>query len=1003
MLWSFSLSGQDWVNPQLFSGFEYRSVGPTRGGRATTVTGHPAQPSTFYQGATGGGVWKTTDYGQTWKNVSDGFFATPSIGAIRMAPSNPEIVYVGTGSDGIRSNVISGKGVYKSTDGGKKWSFLGLEKTGQIGAVEIHPTNPDVAFVAAIGNAFAANPERGIYRTQDGGKSWEKVLYLSDTTGFADLEFHPTQAQVIYAAAWRGQRLPWTIISGGKEGGIYKSTDGGDSWQLVSKGLPGNLIGKIDLAVTPAAPNRVYALVEAPEGEGGLYRSEDAGETWTLQSTNEGLLDRPFYYCNVDVDPQNSDIVYVNATSFWRSTDGGVKWQRLSTPHGDNHDIWINPNDSNLWVQCNDGGAAVTRDGGKTWSTQENQPTAELYQVEVDDQFPYWLYAGQQDNSTIAVPSLPPFDAVAGPNSFWMAVGGCETGPAVPKPGDPFIVYSNCKGRFGLFDKRTGQERQYYVGAANIYGHKPEELTYRFQRVAPISVSPHNPNVVYHGSQYVHRTTDGGITWQRISPDLTAFEPDKQVISGSPITRDVTGEEYYSTLYEINESPKQAGVIWAGANDGPIHVTRDNGKNWQNVTPSGLAPGGRVDCIDPSPHKAGKAYAAILRYQLDDWRPYIYRTTDFGKTWKLITQGIPADYPVRVVREDPHQEGLLYAGTEYGLFISFDDGEHWHSFQQNLPVTPVTDLKIKNKDLVISTMGRGFWILDNISAIYEMGKEVAAKRQHLFQPADQYRLRHRGNREDSPSYPNPQATIDYYLAAPLTGEITLEILDSQNKLVRSFTSARPPKPGENAPEQPSMATGFSTPGFSADLKKTAGFHRFGWDMRYESPRAGGGGFSRGGVLAAPGTYTVRMTMGGETAARQFRLLPDPRLAATGVTAADIQAQVGLSLQVAELERRARELDAAAQATAKNKMGRTPEQQERLEKVLSGLNTADGRYMTPMLLDQISYLRSMLDQADQRPGKDALDRYQELKKWYNQIVETSKGVKLSSDAAIEPLR
>ncbi|NJN42502.1 MAG: hypothetical protein HC811_10040 [Flammeovirgaceae bacterium] len=550
----------------LFNAFQYRNVGPTRGGRATAVAGIADQPGTFYMGATGGGVWKTEDYGINWKNVSDGFFNTPSIGAIRVVQSNPDIVYVGTGSDGIRSNVIIGKGVYKSLSAGKTWKNIGLEKVGQIGAVEIHPTSPNIVFVAAQGQPFQNNPERGVYRSNDGGANWKLVLFHSDSVGAVDVEFAPGNPNIVYASMWRNERKPWTIISGAnKIGGVYKSTDGGDTWKKMTQGLPQGLIGKIDLAVSAADANRLYALVEAPKGEGGLYRSDDQGNSFKLMSTKKELTARPFYYLNVDANPLNADVVFVNEEAFMKSTDGGKTWKNISTPHGDNHDMWMNPKDTSLYIQSNDGGANITTNGGKSWSTQYNQPTAELYQVAVDDQHPYWLYAGQQDNnSTIAVPSLPPYDLGSGTTSFLIATGGCETGPAIPKPGNHNIVYSDCKGRFGVYDKRTGQERQYYVGATNIYGHNPKDLTYRFQRVAPIHVSPHNPDVVYHGSQFLHKTTNDGVTWETISPDLTAFEADKQVISGSPITRDITGEEYYSTIYDINESPVKAGVIWGG-------------------------------------------------------------------------------------------------------------------------------------------------------------------------------------------------------------------------------------------------------------------------------------------------------------------------------------------------------------------------------------------------------------------------------------------------------
>lgn len=974
-----------------FSGLEFRNIGPNRGGRVTAVAGHPDQPGHFFMGATGGGVWKSLDYGQNWENVSDGFFASPSIGAIRVAPSNAKVVYVGTGSDGIRSNVIVGKGVYKSMDSGKTWKHLGLEQTGHIGAVEVHPSNPDIAFVAAIGNAFAPNSERGVYKTTDGGGSWNKVLFLNDTVGFADLEFHPTNPNVVYAAAWHVDRKPWTIISGGTEGGIYKSEDMGKTWRKVSQGLPKVVIGKIDLAVSPAAPNRVFALVEALPGEGGLYRSEDFGESWTLVSTKKELLDRPFYYCNVDVNPLNPDVLFVSSTDFWRSNDGGKNWFSVSVPHGDNHEIWINPRDTSEWIQCNDGGANITRDGGKNWSTQENQSTAELYQVEVDDQFPYWLYAGQQDNTTIAIPSLPPYDAPAGTKSFWMAVGGCETGPAVPKPGNHHIVYSNCKGCFGVYDKRTGQERQYFIGASNIYGHNPKDLKYRFQRVTPIHVSPHNPNVVYYGSQYLHKTTDDGVNWQVISPDLTAFEPDKQVISGSPITRDVTGEEFYSTIYDINESRVQPGLIWVGANDGPVHITRDGGKKWINVSPKDMPKGGRVDCVEPSPHLASKGYFATLLYQLGDPKPYIYKTTNFGQSWTLLTSGnngIPADYPVRVVREDPVRAGLLYAGTEYGLFVSFDDGASWVSFQQNLPITPITDIKVVEGDLVLSTMGRGFWILDNLSALRQVSTAIAAKPVHLFKPANQYRLRYAAS-NTTPEYPAPRVLIDYYVGASVEGAVKLEILNAQKKAIRVFTSERPSKEGPVGASAPVMATGFVEAGYSDNLKKTAGLHRFSWDMRHlgswdsSRPRS-----SRGAPMAAPGTYYVQLTINGETQTQPFQLLMDPRQKASGMTERDLIDQEVLGLQVVELESSAKQL--SDQIEQKRK-GMAVGSAERMpyDKLQEQLITASGRYMTPVLLGQISYLRGVIDQADQKPGRDAVQRYAELKTWYNKVAESWK--------------
>ncbi len=581
------------VHPAFFEGLDFRSVGPSRGGRVTTVAGHQNHPSTFYMGATGGGVWKTHDYGQTWRPCSDQAFETASIGAIRVAPAADSVVYVGTGSDGLRSNVIVGRGFYKSTDGCQTWEAMGLRDMGQLTSVEVHPTNPDLVYVAALGNPFKPTNERGVYRSQDGGQSWDRLFFVSDSTGAVDLELNPADPNEIYVAMWRAERKPWTIISGDtEESGIYKTTDGGATWRKLTTGLPTDLVGKIDLAVSPDNPDRIYALVEAPDAEEGLYRSDDRGETFTFVNDNGALMTRPFYYTNVDADPTDADVVYVNNLGFWKSVNGGEDFRRISTPHGDNHDMWINPDDPQVMIQSNDGGANVSRDGGATWSTQMNQNTAELYQVNVDDRFPYWLYAGQQDNSTIMVPSLPPAESgISGPDGWWKAVGGCETGPAVPQPGNPDVVFSNCKGRFGRYNHQTGQEQQYYVGAQNLYGRNPAELIYRFQRVAPIEVSPHDPNTVYHTSQFVHKTTDGGRTWTTISPDLTAQPEGTQMVSGSPITRDVTGEEHYSTIYEIRESPLEPGLLWVGSNDGPVHVSRDGGANWADVTPADLVTG----------------------------------------------------------------------------------------------------------------------------------------------------------------------------------------------------------------------------------------------------------------------------------------------------------------------------------------------------------------------------------------------------------------------------
>jgi photosystem II stability/assembly factor-like uncharacterized protein len=985
---AFAAQGQD--VQQIINSYDFRNVGPLRGGRVTAVMGVEQRPSTFFMGATGGGVWKTEDYGMSWDNVSDGYFSTPSIGAIAVYQPQPDIMYVGTGSDGLRSNVITGRGVYKSEDAGKTWDFIGLEKTGQIGAVEIHPDDPNTVYVAAIGQAFGNNEERGLYKTTDGGQNWEKIFYHSDSIGVVDIEFAPDDPNTIYAGLWRGERKPWTIISGSTEGGVYKSTDAGKTWNKLTNGLPTNLIGKVDFAVSPANPDVVYANIEASDQQGGLYRSNDRGASWEFVSDNPNLTNRPFYYTNIYANPKNENTVYNNSLRFLVSTNGGKNWKSMSTPHGDNHDIWVNPNDTSIWIQSNDGGANVTLNNGRSWSTQFNQPTAELYQVEVDDQFPYYLYAGQQDNySTVAVPSEPPVSVQAGSNSYILNTGGCETGPAVPKPGNPNIVYSNCKGRFGVYDKRTGQELQYYVGATNIYGHNPKDLKFRFQRVAPIHVSPHNPDMVYHTSQYVHRTMDDGKTWEIISPDLTAFEDDKQVVPGAPITRDVTGEEYYSTIYAIRESSIAQGLIWVGANDGPVHVTRDGGENWTNVTPD-MPVGGRVDAVEPSPHNPAKAYVSILRYQLNDYSPYIYKTEDYGETWKLLTtgdNGIPSDAPTRVMREDPEKEGVLYAGTEFGLYVSFNDGESWTKFEQ-FPVTPVTDIKVHQGDLAISTMGRGFWILDDLTSLRGIN-EIGDQQAVLYKPENGLRTRMRASSEkNGPEYSQMGVRFDYYLADQQ--DVQIEIYDENGQMVRNYISGRP-DPQVNTERD--MSTEFSNVPASGGLPNKEGMNRFVWNMRHRSGwNANERRAYRGnGPMVKTGTYKAKLLVGDQVLEQEFEVLLDPRV--TLVTDEDVAAQEALALEIRDFQDQVnmliaevqKERDALKNSLEQEKVSkRVQRKKDALDNVYYQLVTPPGTYMQPMLQAQTGYLGSMIGRADQRPGKDAYDRFEELKNRFEEI-------------------
>ncbi len=971
---------------QDLSSFKFRQLGPYRGGRVTAVAGTIAEPGTFYLGATGGGLWKTIDYGTTWLNVSDGFFETPSIGAIAVAQNDPNIVYVGTGSDGLRSNVIEGKGMYKSIDGGENWMEIGLKEVGQIGAVRIDPTNHNVVYVAAIGRAFEPNVERGIFKTQDGGRSWEKVLYISEDVGCSDIEVLASNPNILFATAWKAERKPWTINSGGPstEGGVYKSVNGGVSWDKVEPGLPQKLIGKIDIAVSPADSKIVYALVEAPEKEGGLYKSIDQGETFTLVSNDKGIRTRPFYYTNVRVDPKNTDVVFVLATGYFKSTNGGKDWKRISSPHGDNHDMWINPENPDLFIQANDGGANVTLNGGDSWSTQFNQPTAEIYQVEVDDQFPYWLYGGQQDNyTTVAVPSMPPYGIQTPGTGYIINTGGCETGPAVPKPQDPNIVYANCKGRFTVFDKRTGTEQAYYVGAANMYGHNPRDLKYRFQRVSPIHVSPHDSRVIYHCSQYVHKTTNEGKTWEIISPDLTAFEPDKQVISGAPITRDITGEEFYSTIYAIQESPIQEGLIWVGANDGPVHVSENGGETWNDVTPKGLLAGGRVDAVAPSPHNPAKAYVSILRYQLGDRKSYIFKTENYGKSWQLITTGLPDETPVRVVREDPVKEGLLFAGTEYGLFVSLDDGRSWQSFQQNLPVTPISDLKIHRGDLVLSTMGRGFWVLDNIQALRRIsGFDLPENQLMIADEQVLMRAPSGATGSTAPEYPRPGVIMDYYLKNEVSGPIKLEILTAEGSLINTFVSDTL-ESGEDKIIR-DMATENVSFLVNSKLTKKPGFNRFRWDFAYQGPwQKREARRYKNGPMAVPGGYIARLTIGETSLEENFKLTMDPRLRTTNEEAQS-QLEVLLELRgmITEIAQWIDDLE-----KEKIQLQKESAEGQALEKVnqkLAELKTKEGIYETPALLDQVSYLYFMLNRAYQLPGKDAYDRLSELNEWYQRV-------------------
>jgi photosystem II stability/assembly factor-like uncharacterized protein len=970
------------VNPALLAGLNYRLVGPSRGGRVTAVTGVPSQPKTFYMGVASGGVFRTTDAGATWTAITDGQIPLGSIGSIAVADSNPDVIFVGTGSDGVRSNVSTGRGIYKSVDGGKTWAFAGLRDGGQTGAIRIHPSNPDIVIAAMTGDIFKANVERGVFKSVDGGKSWKKTLFLTDQVGAMDVEFQPGNPSVVYAWMSRLERKPWTIISGAKEGGFYKSTNGGDTFTKISTGLPNGLIGKGNVATTAANPDRVYALVEALPG-GGLYRSDDAGQTWALVNSTPGLVQRPFYYTTLGADPTNADVVYAGAETFYKSVDGGQTVTPMRTPHGDNHDIWVSPKDGQLMIQSNDGGANVSTDGGRTWSTQMNQVTGEFYAVWPDNTFPYKIYGAQQDDSTVILSSVAnPFNL-----ADWRGGPGCETGPIIPHPNDPNTVYGACKGQYEVMDLRTGQNKSYWIGGQSLYGNAGNELILRFQRVSPMNTSPSNPNVLYYGSQYLHRTLDRGVTWEKISPDLTAFPPCCQGPSGEPITRDVTGEEFYSTLYAISESPLEKGVIWTGSNDGPFSVTRDNGLTWARVTPKDLPEGGRVAFIDPSPHRRGSAYYAVYRYLLGDYAPYIYRTDDYGKTWKRLTDGkngIPIDTPTRVVREDPNREGLLYAGTEFGMYLSFDDGAHWQEFFQNMPQIPINDIKVHKKDLLVATQGRAFWIMDNVSVLHQLAPSVATDAVTLFTPRDGYRTR------VSPATLGPM--FEYYLPSVPPGKVQVEVLDARGEAVNSNDSDAVAAGGQRGgrggrggaagagAEQAQMdpdapAFGRGGPGVQTRVTKEAGLNRVVWNVQ-----------NRDGVTMPPGSYQVKLTVNGASQTKPFKVLIDPNVAATGVTTADLleQYQHVLNLraftqQVTQLVTRVRDARTAARSGPADKLAA-------IEKIFGQLVTwPEGvRYSRPGLQAHTSYLAGLGTRTDQKVGRDAFERLAVLKKDYERL-------------------
>jgi len=865
----------DVVDESLLSAVEWRLIGPFRGGRVTTVTGVRGNPLLYYMGATGGGVWKTENAGATWENISDGDFKVGTIGAVAVAESDGNVLYVGTGESPIRGVTTShGDGVYKSEDAGKTWTHVGLENAGQISKIRIDPRDADVAFVAVQGTIWGPSEERGVYRTRDGGETWEHVLKVSEDAGASDLTMDPSNPRVLYAAMWNHGRKPWFIHSGGEDGGIFKTTDGGDTWTKLEGGLP-KLIGKIGVAIAASNPERVYAIVEAEPEKGGLYRSDDAGESWELINSHRVLHTRAWYYIHIAADPVDEDTVWVLNVPLMKSIDGGKSWEKISTPHGDHHDHWINPDNNRNMINGNDGGATITFDGGETWSSIMNQPTAQFYRVTTDDQVPYRIYGGQQDNSTVAIASQT-FDGGIGVEDYY-SVGGGESAHIAFDPVDPRLVYATTiNGTLTEFDRDTELVRSIIPYPEMVYGKDSIDLKYRANWNAPVAASPHDPSIIYYGTQKILRSTDRGQNWAEISPDLTRNDPEKQGRNGGPLTPENVGAEFYNTIFYIVESPHEQGTIWVGSDDGLVHVSRDDGATWSNVSPRH---GGEamINAIEVSPHDPGTTYLAVTGYKLNDFRPYIYMSTDYGRKWRRIDKGLPKDTFVRVVREDPVRKGLLYAGTEAGMFVSFNSGKDWQSLKLNLPPVPITDLAIRHDNLIAATQGRAFWVLDDLNIVRQAMPGLRKGALHVYTPSAAV-MGLGGGRGGSFKGANPPAGIQvyYYLRDEQDeeAELTIDILDETGEIVRQYSNT------ESDFDRCRIAN--MDPRRPFEIKYPTldqGLNKWSWNLR------GGelhciedialfAGFS--GPTVVPGNYQARVTVGESSQTVSFAVKPDPR-------------------------------------------------------------------------------------------------------------------------------
>ena len=973
-----------------FEGMRFRNIGPFRGGRVTAVTGVRGDRLTYYFGATGGGVWKTTDGGGRWQPMSDKDFKAGSVGAVAVSESDPNVVYAGMGEAPIRGNVSKGDGVYKSTDAGRTWTNVGLGDAGQISRVRVHPKDPDLVYVAAQGHVWAPNDERGIYRSSDGGRTWKKVLFVDAKTGASDLAMDPVNPRILYAGFWTVYRKPWTLESGGSGGGIWKSTDGGDTWKKLAGGLPEGIVGKIAVAPSPAREGRVWALVEAEKG--GVFRSDDGGEKWTRVNDENKLRQRAWYYTEIYGDPKSADIVYALNTGFYKSQDAGKTFAAIPVPHGDNHDLWIDPDDPLRMIESNDGGANVSVNGGQSWSSIENQPTAQFYRVATDNRTPYRIYGAQQDNTPVVIPSAAPGGGIA--RTDWYIVGGCESGWIAPNLANPDVVYGGCYGgSITRTDRKTGEEKEVVAWPQLAIGQAAKDLKYRFQWNAPILVSRFDPKTVYHAAQVLLRSRDEGTTWEEASPDLTRNDRAKQGYSGGPITYDDTGIEVYDTIFCVAESPFDAKTLWAGTDDGLVQVTHDGGKTWKNVTPRGIPEWIQINSIELSPHDKSTAYVAATMYKFDDDRPYLYKTTDDGRTWTKIVAGIPDGAFTRVVREDAVRPGLLYAGTETGLYVSFDGGGRWQPFQRNLPVVPITDLAVKNGDLVVATQGRAFWVLDDLSPLEQWKEDIASAPVHLFHPRPALRIAHRGFGEGGPrgavgENPPGGAIVDYWLAEkPGEKEKTAIEIFAGDRLIRTFSSDKKEDAEEGGEEKP--------------IEAKAGLNRFVWDLKMFPPTLVPKAIiwgDKSGPLVAPGTYRVKLTVGDRSAEDRVEVLPNPD---AGASAEDLRKQYefleavrdslsethasvirirSVKSQIAEVLAHAKEIgkDEPLKAPAKALTDKLTSIEEKLVNPKVKANQ-DVLNFPPKLDHQFVGLTSVVSSSDAAPAPSAYAYYRELSK------------------------